>query len=85
MGDSFTTEAFTLLGVGVAVIALRVVARATAVGFKHFQFDDYLMCAAAVRISGSLALVFANPAEGHILSRDSNSIHRWRLVVWTRE
>ena len=49
MGDSFTTEAFTLLGVGVAVIALRVVARATAVGFKHFQFDDYLMCAAAVR------------------------------------
>ncbi|KZM23365.1 hypothetical protein ST47_g5499 [Ascochyta rabiei] len=31
MGDSFTTEAFTLLGVGIAVIALRTVARATAV------------------------------------------------------
>lgn len=49
MGD-FTTEAFTLLGVGIAVIALRIVARATAVGFKGFQFDDYLMCVAAVGI-----------------------------------
>ncbi|KAJ4984890.1 hypothetical protein SVAN01_09584 [Stagonosporopsis vannaccii] len=48
MGDSFTTEAFTLLGVGIAVIALRVVARATAVGLKGFQFDDYLMCVAAI-------------------------------------
>lgn len=62
MGDSFTIEAFTLLGVGVAVIALRIVARATAVGFKHFQFDDYLMCAAAVRIPVFPALVFANAA-----------------------
>lgn len=50
MAASFTTEAFTLLGVGIAVIALRLVARAVAVGFKHFQFDDYLMCGAAVRI-----------------------------------
>ena len=48
MGDSFTTEAFTLLGVGIAVIALRIVARATAVGIRGFQFDDYLMCVAAV-------------------------------------
>lgn len=48
MGDSFTTEAFSLLGVGIAVIALRIVARATAVGIKGFQFDDYLMCVAAV-------------------------------------
>jgi hypothetical protein len=48
MGDSFTTEAFTLLGVGIAVIALRIVARAISVGIKRFQFDDYLMCVAAV-------------------------------------
>lgn len=48
MGDSFTTEAFTLLGVGIAVIALRIFARANAVGIKAFQFDDYLMCVAAV-------------------------------------
>ena len=56
MGTSFTTEAFTLLGVGIAVIALRIVARATAVGFRHFQFDDYLMCVAAVGTSKALAL-----------------------------
>jgi hypothetical protein len=49
MGDSFTTEAFMLLGVGIVVIALRIVARATSVGVKGFQFDDYLLCIAAVR------------------------------------
>ncbi|KAH6637523.1 hypothetical protein C7974DRAFT_142926 [Boeremia exigua] len=48
MADSFTTEAFTLLGVGTAFIALRIVARAVAVGVHKFQFDDYLMCFAAV-------------------------------------
>lgn len=53
MGDSFMTEAFTLLGMGVAVIALRIIARATAVGIKGLQFDDYLMCVAAVRITSS--------------------------------
>ncbi len=50
MADSFTTEAFTLLGVGIAIIILRVIARVIAVGIKRFQFDDYLMCVAAVRI-----------------------------------
>lgn len=48
MADSFTTEAFTLLGVGIAIIAFRVFARVIAVGVKGFQFDDYLMCVAAV-------------------------------------
>ncbi|KAF1929000.1 uncharacterized protein M421DRAFT_61593 [Didymella exigua CBS 183.55] len=58
MGDSFTTEAFTLLGVGIAIIALRIVARATTVGFKHFQFDDYLMCVAAVIYSLETAAAY---------------------------
>jgi hypothetical protein len=49
MANAFTTEAFTLLGVGIATIGLRIVARASSVGVKAFQFDDYLMCLAAVR------------------------------------
>lgn len=49
MASSFATEAFTLLGIGIVVITLRVVARATSVGVRSFQFDDYLMCVAAVR------------------------------------
>ncbi|KAF9701158.1 hypothetical protein EKO04_000556 [Ascochyta lentis] len=58
MGDSFTTEAFTLLGVGVAVIVLRTAARATAVGVKGFQFDDYLMCVAAIIYSLETATAY---------------------------
>jgi hypothetical protein len=67
MSDSFTTEAFTLLGVGIFVIALRSYARVTSVGFGGLQFDDYLMCVAAVRVVDPLVLIFANPAAGHIL------------------
>lgn len=83
MDDSFTTEAFTLLGVGIAVIALRVVARATAVGFKRFQFDDYLMCVAAVCLPVSLPLNLANPVIDYLCTGDRNSIRRCRLVPRT--
>ncbi len=48
MADAFTTEAFTLLGVGVTVVALRTYARITAVGIRKFQADDYLMLFATV-------------------------------------
>ncbi|GME54278.1 hypothetical protein GTA08_BOTSDO03595 [Neofusicoccum parvum] len=58
MADSFTTEAFTLLGVGVVVIALRTVARATSVGIGGFQFDDYLMLVAAVIYSLETATAY---------------------------
>lgn len=68
MADAFTTEAYALLGVGIAVIALRVYARITVVGIKKFQFDDYLMCVAAVSITPFLALVSANPVAGYIRS-----------------
>ncbi|KAF1961445.1 hypothetical protein CC80DRAFT_237658 [Byssothecium circinans] len=59
MANAFTTEAFTLLGVGITVVALRTVARATVVGVKHFQFDDYLMCVAAVIYSLETATAYA--------------------------
>lgn len=82
MGDSFTTEAFTLLGVGIAVIALRIVARATAVGFKHFQFDDYLMCIAAVRIcrvSGCLPLLILSQVIYSLETATAYIVGAWWL------
>jgi hypothetical protein len=49
MANAFTTEAFTLLGVGVGIVALRLVARTKLVGLSGLQLDDYLMCFATVR------------------------------------
>lgn len=50
--DAFTTEAFTLLGVALGVISLRIAARTISVGVRGLQADDYLMVLAAV--SGTL-------------------------------
>ncbi|GAB1218634.1 hypothetical protein ATERTT37_007897 [Aspergillus terreus] len=47
-GDDFTIEAFTLLGIAIVTIAIRVVARWTTAGPKNFQLDDYLMPLAGV-------------------------------------
>ena len=47
-GNSFITEAFTLLGVALGMIILRTIARATSVGVRNFQLDDYMMLLAAV-------------------------------------
>lgn len=41
--NAFVTEAFTLLGVGLAVIGLRLYVRVTLSGFKGLHADDYLM------------------------------------------
>jgi hypothetical protein len=46
--DQFNTEAFTLLGIAILIIALRTTARWTMVGPKAFQADDYLMLVACV-------------------------------------
>jgi hypothetical protein len=51
MANAFTTEAFTLLGVGVGIVALRLVARTKLVGLRGLQLDDYLMCFATVRLA----------------------------------
>lgn len=47
MGD-FVTEAFTLLAIGLVLIALRTYARSTSAGIRNFQIDDYLMLLAGV-------------------------------------
>ncbi len=46
--SSFTTEAFTLLGIGLGVIFLRTYARLSKGGLAGFKPDDYLMLLAAV-------------------------------------
>ena len=55
MANAFTTEAFTLLGVGVSIVALRLVARTKLVGVRGLQMDDYLMCFATVRLLLSMS------------------------------
>jgi hypothetical protein len=47
--SDFVTEAFTLLGVGLLIIGLRIAARLTSKGIRGLQADDYLMVLAAVR------------------------------------
>lgn len=54
MANAFTNEAFTELGVGLSLIALRTYARWDSVGFRNFMFDDYLILLAAVSSSASV-------------------------------
>merc|ERR1711939_1146163 len=56
MASEFNTEAFTLLGVGVFVVAIRTASRLSIAGFKGLWLDDYLMLFATV---GQTAISFA--------------------------
>lgn len=47
--SDFTTEAFTLLGLGIVIIGARTSSRINQVGVRGLQADDYLMVLAAVR------------------------------------
>ncbi|KAK3988495.1 hypothetical protein QBC44DRAFT_100121 [Cladorrhinum sp. PSN332] len=58
MGE-FAIEAFTLLGIGVSFIGLRLYSRISIVGLKHLQPDDYLMVLAAVIYSVGTYLAFS--------------------------
>ncbi|GKT49856.1 uncharacterized protein ColSpa_10037 [Colletotrichum spaethianum] len=57
--SEFSTEAFTLLGVAIAVVFLRTYARVKAVGLRHLQADDYLMLFVAVTYSAETALAYS--------------------------
>lgn len=48
MANSFTIEAFSLLGVGLTTISIRTYARCSTVGFRGLKPDDFLMLVAAV-------------------------------------
>jgi len=49
--DAFAKEAFSLLGVGLFLVGLRLYVRFSLGGLKRFRADDYLMIAAAVGTS----------------------------------
>ena len=51
--NPFIIEAFTLLGVALTIVVLRTYARASSVGIRRFQLDDYVMLVAAVSLQPS--------------------------------
>ncbi|EEU39499.1 uncharacterized protein NECHADRAFT_25451, partial [Fusarium vanettenii 77-13-4] len=67
---SFTTEAFTLLGIGLGFIILRSYARISAVGFRRLEADDYLMVVAAIAYSIETALAYSVGAFWHGLANN---------------
>ncbi|KIW21160.1 hypothetical protein PV08_01740 [Exophiala spinifera] len=48
MANEFNTEAFTLLAIGVLIVAIRTASRLSVVGLKALWLDDYLMLFATV-------------------------------------
>ena len=48
MAENFIAEAFSLLAIGLVIIALRLYSRVLTVGFRHLAADDYLMIIAGV-------------------------------------
>lgn len=48
MAEDFIAEAFSLLGISLGVILLRMISRVSLVGGRNLQLDDYLMVLAGV-------------------------------------
>ncbi|KAL9004278.1 MAG: hypothetical protein Q9188_002913 [Gyalolechia gomerana] len=58
MADNFVAEAFTLLAIGLVVIALRWVSRLLTVGFSKLAADDYLMIIAGALYSAETTVAY---------------------------
>ncbi|KAK7398638.1 hypothetical protein QQX98_011998 [Neonectria punicea] len=69
--SNFTIEAFTLLGVGLAILGLRVYARIGAVGIRRLESDDYLMAVAAFLYSAETVLAYTVGAYWNGLANNS--------------
>lgn len=79
--DAFVTEAFVLLALAWIVIFLRTYARASSVGIKKFQLDDYWMLVAGVSVP-SIATPWSrfNRFAGCLRPRDCDGLRRGSLV-----
>ncbi|KAI9044866.1 uncharacterized protein KD926_011039 [Aspergillus affinis] len=74
--DDFTIEAFTLLGLAIVTIVVRVIARYLTVGLKNFQFDDYLMPVAGIVYSFETAAAYCVGAWWQGLANNSMTDHQ---------
>ena len=70
MADDFTTEAFTLLAIGLCFILLRTYARLSKTGMAGFKLDDYLMLLAAVVYTAETVLAYTVGAYWHGLANN---------------
>ncbi|KAF4333750.1 short-chain dehydrogenase reductase sdr [Fusarium beomiforme] len=68
--SNFTTEAFTLLGIGLAIIGLRWYVRISAVGIRGLQPDDYLMALVVVSYTLETVLRYNVGARWHGLANN---------------
>lgn len=50
MAEDFIAEAFSLLGISLGIILLRMISRVSLVGTRELQLDDYLMVLAGVSL-----------------------------------
>ena len=66
--DSFATEAFTLLSLGISIILFRTFARWKLVGFSGLEADDYLMLLVLVPYSIETGLGYAVGAAANGLT-----------------
>lgn len=82
--SEFVTEAFTLLGVAIVIIALRTTARWIMVGPKNFQPDDYLMLVACVSVVRS-AVNLADGQSGGIWTGNSRRVCSGSVVSRCRQ
>ncbi|KAK3323827.1 hypothetical protein B0T19DRAFT_443294 [Cercophora scortea] len=80
MVDNFSVEAYTLLGVGLAIIALRLYTRITTVGFGRLQADDYLMVLAAIVYSAETFLAYGVGTFWHGLANNAMTDEQRRLL-----
>ncbi|KAI5455663.1 hypothetical protein BGZ63DRAFT_418190 [Mariannaea sp. PMI_226] len=71
----FTIEAFTLLGLGLSIIGLRIYARSEARTFRHLELDDYFMVVAAFLYSTETALAYTVGAYWNGLANNGMSSH----------
>jgi len=80
MASEFNTEAFTLLGVGVFVVAIRTASRLSIAGFKGLWLDDYLMLFATVVYGLETGTAYAVGAWWHGLANNGMTDEQRRTL-----